>query len=290
MIMAIDRRTMLRGMGRVAAAGGFGAALAAAASVRPSGPTAPGVPAAPVARPRTLAGAAARWAAIRPSVVPRAAWRTDKGNVSAHARPHPCAPAVTAVFIHHTDTGNRYTRRDVPRMIQSFYDDHIEDNDWDDIGYNFLVDRMGNVYEGRAGGIDNAVIGAHTVGFNIGTVGIAAIGSFGAGQDVPEPMLASIARLAAWKLGRYGVDARGRAVLTSSSDRARYRKGEHAVFHAVSGHRDGYTTTCPGDALYGLLPAVRDRAFALQRGVGPLRGTGAPVPPVTPLRTLRTPV
>jgi N-acetylmuramoyl-L-alanine amidase len=210
-------------------------------------------------------------------VVPRSVWQTD--SVRTRHRLHPCALGIQAVFVHHTDSGNRYSRRDVPRMIQSFYDDHIEGRDWDDIGYNFLVDRMGNVYEGRAGGIDNAVIGAHTVGFNVGTVGIAAIGSFGPGVDVPAPLLESIARIAAWKLGRYGVDARARTVLISTNNQARYRAGEHAVFRTVSGHRDGYQTICPGDALYRALPAIRRRAFQLQRRRAGLGAPGLPMAP-----------
>ncbi len=282
-IMTIDRRTMLRGMGRAAAIGAIGAAsLATATYDRPPNLSADG--GATEARPRPLVPAPDRWAANRPAVVPRIAWRTDA--VPAHHEPHPCASAVRAVFVHHTDSGNDYTRADVPRLIQSFYDDHIEGHDWDDIGYNFLVDRMGTIYEGRAGGIDNAVIGAHTLGFNIGTVGIAAIGSFDAGAKVPEPMLESIARIAAWKLGRYGVDSRGRTVLVSTSDEARFAKGRRAVFHTISGHRDGYCTTCPGDALYGLLPDVRRRAFHLQ---GKARSPGVPQHPVPPSFLLRTP-
>ncbi|MDI5966241.1 peptidoglycan recognition protein [Streptomyces sp. SL13] len=257
--MTIDRRTMLRGMGRTAAAGAIGVALAATVAVRQP-------------QPRAVRHLGARrvvdhWAAPHPDIVPRTAWHTDA--VRTHGRPHPCAPDIKAVFVHHTDSGNDYSREDVPRMIQSFYDDHIEGNAWDDIGYNFLVDRMGTIYEGRAGGIDNAVIGAHTLGFNVGTVGIAAIGSFGPAMPAPDAMLESIARIAAWKLGMYGVDARARTVLVSSNDGARYRRGARAVFHTVSGHRDGYQTTCPGEALYAQLPDVRLRARRLQGRAAP---------------------
>ncbi len=277
-IMTIDRRTLLRRMGRAAAAGTFGAALAATAPGRPARRADRQAPVAPPGAPHAVADESARWTALRPPVVPRGVWQTE--GVPAHlGGPHPSAASIRAVFVHHTDSGNDYAPGDVPRMIESFYDGHIEDNDWDDIGYNFLVDRTGTVYEGRAGGIDNAVIGAHTKGFNVGTVGIAAIGSFGPGERVPEPLLEAIARLSAWKLGRYGVDPRARTLLTSTSDEARYRRGERALFHTVAGHRDGYRTDCPGDALYGLLPAVRRRAYVLQGSVGPPGIRGCPVPP-----------
>jgi hypothetical protein len=275
--MSIDRRTMLRGLGRTAAAGVYGAAVAVAAGGSSARDVISAAPGAPVAQSLAAIRAAQRWAALRPAVVPRSVWQTDR--VRTRGGPHPCAFGIRAVFVHHTDSGNHYAPRDVPRMIQSFYDDHIEGRDWDDIGYNFLVDRMGTVYEGRAGGIDNAVIGAHTLGFNVGTVGIAAIGTFSAGVDVPAPLLESIARIAAWKLGRYGVDARARTVLTSTSDKARYRAGEHAVFHTISGHRDGYQTLCPGDALYHALPAIRQRAFQLQRHQAGLAIPGLTVTP-----------
>ncbi len=257
--MTIDRRTMLRSLGRTAAAGAIGTVLAATAGVRQPQPT--------DRRHSTAHRAVDLLAAPHPDIVPRTVWRTD--TIRTRGGAHPCAPEVRAVFVHHTDSGNAYTRAEVPRMIQSFYDDHIEGKDWDDIGYNFLVDRMGTIYEGRSGGVDNAVIGAHTLGFNIGTAGIAAIGSFGPGMRVPGPMLDAIASLVAWKLGMYGVDARASAVLVSSNDGARFRRGDRAAFRTVSGHRDGYETTCPGDALYASLPAIRLRARALQGRAAP---------------------
>ena len=81
------------------------------------------------------------------------------------------------VFVHHTDTPNGYAPGDVPAIIRSIYTYHVRSNGWNDIGYNFLVDAYGRVYEGRAGGIDRPVIGAHTEGFNTGSVGIAVIGN-----------------------------------------------------------------------------------------------------------------
>ena len=87
------------------------------------------------------------------------------------------ADAVRMVFVHHTDTPNGYAPGDVPAIIRSIYTYHVRSNGWNDIGYNFLVDAYGRVFEGRAGGIDRPVIGAHTEGFNTGSVGIAVIGN-----------------------------------------------------------------------------------------------------------------
>ena len=80
------------------------------------------------------------------------------------------------VFVHHTDTPNGYTLDDVPAILRSIQTYHVRSNGWNDIGYNFLVDAYGRIFEGRAGGIDRPVIGAHTGGFNTGSVGIAVLG------------------------------------------------------------------------------------------------------------------
>ena len=110
----------------------------------------------------------------QPPIVTRAGW----GAVESMKRAEPhYAAAVHMVFIHHTDTPNGYAPDDVPAIIRSIYTYHVRSNGWNDIGYNFLVDAYGRIFEGRAGGIDKPVIGAHTGGFNTGSVGIAVIGN-----------------------------------------------------------------------------------------------------------------
>ncbi|WP_254707222.1 peptidoglycan recognition protein family protein [Streptomyces lunaelactis] len=255
--MTIDRRMLLRGMGRAAAAGVIAAALAASDKGRPSA----SAPAEGRPRPRPRAEPAAPWTAARPVVVLRTDWQPTP---LPQRKPELSAPAVKAVFIHHSNSGNDYTPQDVPALIRALSDDHVDNRDWDDVGYNFFVDRTGTIYEGRTGGIDNPVVGAHTVGFNIGSVGIAAIGTYGTGASVPAPMLEAISRLAAWKLGLYGIDPRGSTLLVSTNDASKYPKGSRVTFPTISGHRDGCWTRCPGSALYTLLPEIRDRAARLQ--------------------------
>lgn len=198
----------------------------------------------------------------RPEIVPRAAWRAETVSTAPAAR---YARTVQAAVIHHTSTPNGYDCASVPRTLRLLYAGHAFGRNWDDIGYNFLVDACGTIYEGRAGGVDRPVIGAHTKGFNAGTVGIAAIGTFTSGARVPEPMLDAIARLVAWKLDPYGPDPRGTVTLVSTSDASRYPKGTPAVLPVVSGHSDGYATRCPGETLYAKLPEISARAARLQR-------------------------
>ncbi|MFJ4712162.1 peptidoglycan recognition protein [Streptomyces sp. NPDC088785] len=211
-------------------------------------------------RARTASGGA--YASAAPRIVPRGRWlaRAD----TYHRDPVRYADRVVAVFVHHTDSPNGYDCADTPRIIRHLYAGQAGGRAWDDIGYNFLVDRCGTVYEGRAGGVDRPVVGAHTQGFNRNTAGIAAIGTFTEGTPVPRAMTDAIAAVAAWKLGLSGVDPRATVRLVSSNGHSRYPAGATAGFLAVSGHRDGYETFCPGLALMAELPAIRAHAAHLQ--------------------------
>ncbi|MEU8590750.1 peptidoglycan recognition protein [Streptomyces sp. NPDC048664] len=230
-----------------------------------------------VARPAAprpmVARAPVRYEAAKPHIVPRSVWASDAGT---RDQPPPrYDDKVIAVFVHHTDSPNAYRCAEAPRIIRYLYTGQRGYRHWDDIGYNFLVDRCGNVYEGRAGGVDRPVTGAHTQGFNHRTAGIAAIGTFTAGVPVPKAMTEAIARVAAWKLGLAGIDPRSRVRLVSSNNLSRYKVGAAALLPALAGHDDGYMTSCPGAALSALLPSIRQEAARLQgrlhRGLqGPL--------------------
>lgn len=230
------------------------------------------------ARPHPARTAVARPAtahlAARPPIVPRSAWLDD---LARHAQPPPrYDDKVVAVFVHHTDSPNGYACADAPRIIRYLYAGQTGARDWDDIGYNFLVDRCGTIYEGRAGGVDRPVTGAHTQGFNHRTAGIAALGTFTSGVPVPQAMVDAIAALTAWKLGMSDVDPRAHVRLTSSNSRSRYAAGLSARFPALAAHRDGYMTSCPGAALTARLPEIRETAARLQGREGARPLTGSP--------------
>ncbi|MFJ4618421.1 peptidoglycan recognition protein [Streptomyces sp. NPDC088812] len=200
--------------------------------------------------------------AARPRIVPRAAWLAE---LSRRAQPPPrYDDRVVAVFVHHTDSPNGYDCADAPRIIRHLYAGQTGVRDWDDIGYNFIVDRCGTVYEGRAGGLERPVTGAHTQGFNHRTAGVAALGTFTAGMPVPQAMVDAIAAVAAWKLGLSGVDPRADVRLTSSNSHSRYAAGATAALPALAGHKDGFMTSCPGAALSARLPEIRETAARLQ--------------------------
>jgi hypothetical protein len=201
-----------------------------------------------------------RPAAPRPAVVGRGEWGADD---SLRDDPVTYTGAARAVFVHHTGHPDDYDCADAPSMLRAMYADHVLRLGWDDLGYNFVVDKCGTIYEGRAGGIDRFVLGAHTTGFNHDSVGIAALGDFGFAGAVPEPLLESVAKIAAWKL-RPGADPRGRVRLVSSNDASRVPEGTAAEVDVIAGHRDIFYTHCPGDVIYAALPEIRARTDRLR--------------------------
>src|SRR5206468_8858593 len=109
-----------------------------------------------------------------PTIVPRSGWLADEKIKRARPR---YAAALKLAIVHHTAGTNSYTPAQAAAIVRGIEVYHVKANGWNDIGYNFLVDRYGTVYEGRGGGIDKNVIGAHSLGFNNSTVGVSLIGN-----------------------------------------------------------------------------------------------------------------
>ncbi len=213
--------------------------------------------AAPDARQRTMLGSstvAEEERAPRPDLRSRRSWGAD--NSWRNGRPH-YNDRLKQVHVHHTATGNAYRRTDVPGLIRGMYRYHTQSLGWFDIGYNFLVDRFGRAWVGRSGGPARLVRGAHTLGFNHQSVGIAMIGTLESRKPW-RPALSAVVRLAAWKLDQHGSDAVGR-VRTTSTGSDKYRDGERVRLPIIDGHRDTNDTACPGQRLYDRLPSIRKR-------------------------------
>ncbi|MEU8030019.1 peptidoglycan recognition protein [Streptomyces sp. NPDC049099] len=195
----------------------------------------------------------------RPRIVTRRGWGADE---SLRQRGFSYAKKVKAAFVHHTASGNTYSCTQAPSVIRSIYRYHVTSMGWRDMGYNFLVDKCGTIYEGRAGGAAKAVLGAHTAGFNSDTMGIGVIGTYGSAKP-PKATVTAVARLTAWKLGLYGVNPRGKTYLTSAGGNL-YPEGKKVRLNVISGHRDGYATECPGKRLYAKLGKARSNAAHYQ--------------------------
>ncbi|MER7402007.1 N-acetylmuramoyl-L-alanine amidase [Streptomyces sp. NPDC000070] len=194
--------------------------------------------------------------AERPAVTPRSAWGADESLVKD---PPTYTTDTQAMFVHHTAGTNDYTCEESASIVRGVFLYHVRSNGWNDIGYHFLVDKCGTVFEGRAGGIDKPVLGAHTYGFNAATSSVSVLGDYTT-ATTSTAARESVAKVAAWKLGLYGLDPTGTTVLTAGADNGKYKLGQKVTLHRISGHRDGYPTACPGQNLYDDLPEIRTLA------------------------------
>jgi hypothetical protein len=191
----------------------------------------------------------------RPDMLSRPRW----GAEQCPPRKEPTYGQVKVGFVHHTVTANAYTRDEALSMVLGICRYHRNVNGWDDIGYNFLVDRFGRVIKGRAGGSDEAVVGAHTEGFNAQSTGVAALGTHSS-LGLSKAGRRGLVQLLRWKLEHHGAARSGKARLISAGgDTNRYPKGQAVDFKRVSGHRDASPTECPGNRLYEQLPRIRER-------------------------------
>jgi hypothetical protein len=190
-----------------------------------------------------------------PAIVPRLSWGA---NESIRRNQPSFADAVRFSVIHHTAGRNGYSRAEAPAIVKAIQLYHVQGNGWNDIGYNFLVDRFGTVYEGRFGGVERNVVGAHARGFNTGSVGIAVLGTY-SGAQPSRAAQEAVARLVAWRLDLAHVDPAGLLTFISGGSE-RYRSGVPVLLRAVIGHRDTGFTDCPGDAFYARLNALAAEA------------------------------
>ncbi|WP_233646479.1 peptidoglycan recognition protein family protein [Streptomyces sp. BSE6.1] len=195
----------------------------------------------------------------RPRITTRRGWGADE---KLRQKGFVYTKKVKAVFVHHSDTGNNYRCSQAPSVIRGIYRYHVRSMGWRDLGYNFLVDKCGNIYEGRAGGVSKPVLGAHTLGFNANSMGIAVLGTYSS-KKPSSAALKAIARLTAWKVGLYGMNPRGKTYLKSGGGNL-YPKSRKVRLNVISGHRDGFATNCPGKKLYAKLGTARAKAAAYQ--------------------------
>jgi hypothetical protein len=209
-------------------------------------------------RLRARARTSARQQAVgtAPAMISRSEWGAD----SVPPRAAPEYGSVQMAFVHHTVNANDYQPQDSAGIVLGIARYHRDSNKWNDIGYNFLVDRYGQIFEGRAGGIDQPVIGAQAQGYNSVSTGVACLGTFESVTQT-EPGMDALARIIGWKLSVHGVPVQGQLTVISAGGASnRYSAGTAVTFERISGHRDGDSTSCPGSALYAQLADLRSRA------------------------------
>ena len=202
---------------------------------------------------------AATLGAPAPTIITRAQWGADE---SLRSGAPSYSGTIKAAFLHHTVTTNDYTPDQAAQQVRNLYSYFVKGLHYSDMAYNFIVDRFGRLYEGRAGGMDQAVVGGHTAGFNQDTFAVSALGNFQTAAPPADQMNAiddAVASLFAWKLGLNHRDPNGTTQLTSDSSAgtSKYKAGQVATALVIGGHRDIGATQCPGKYLEPQLPAIR---------------------------------
>jgi hypothetical protein len=220
-------------------------------------------------------------ATAEPSIVSRGGWGADPAYMTWAPQFYPSKKLI----VHHTATSDSYTdRAGAEAQIRSIYYYHSVTQDWGDIGYNFLIDKFGTIYEGRysrdyAGanptGDDatgRGVTAAHTGGWNSGTVGVALLGTLTT-HDATPAARAALTRLLAWEASRNGINPEATEAYVNPVSGATITSAN------IAGHRDYAATACPGDTFYPTLPAVRRDVAALIAGSTPAPDTTPPAQP-----------
>lgn len=205
-------------------------------------------------QPGGPAPSAASAAPARPAIVPRTSW-DPKGDCQPRRVPS-YASQVRFAVVHHTAGSNDYAPEEADDIVRAICLYHVNGNGWNDLGYQFLVDRYGNAYEGRAGGVTEPVVGAHTTGFNDGSTGIAVLGNF-VKVDPPPAVIGTLDRLLAWKLDLHHVDPEGTTDEVAGGG-THWPRGTEVTIPTIVTHRDLNATADPGrlyDWIGGTRPA-----------------------------------
>jgi len=222
----------------------------------------------------------AQAAVSQPAVLSRAQWGADESlrfdGTGKEIFP-PAFYTTKKLIVHHT--AGRNDDPDPAATIRSIYYYHAVTQGWGDIGYNFLVDESGRVYEGRhsrdyPAGVspsgDNqagqGVTGAHTSGWNSGTVGVALLGTL-TDRDATPGAREALTSFLAWEADRNGIDPQGTGTFVNPVS------GATKTTANIAGHRDYASTECPGGVFHASLPSLRTAVAAR------IAGTSAPPPP-----------
>ncbi|MEL4357123.1 MULTISPECIES: FG-GAP-like repeat-containing protein [unclassified Luteococcus] len=183
----------------------------------------------------------------RPKIVSRAGWGANESLLRYNGSN--CVNAtidttIKAGFVHHTEGTNNYTAEQSASILRGIYAFHVKDRGWCDVGYNFLVDKYGTIFEGRHGGVENPVHGAHATNWNTDTVAVSVMMS--STKVAPSSAaMNSVADVLAWKLaGNYRDPL---STLTLAGKR----------INRISRHGDVMSTDCPGTNITNYMPTLR---------------------------------
>ena len=196
-----------------------------------------------------------------PAYVSRAAWGADESKVRGTS----AVDQLKAVVIHHTAGSNSYTSAQSAQLVRGILDYHTRTLGWADIGYNVLVSKYGQIFEGRSGGLHRNITGAHAYGFNSGSFGISVMGHHSS-TAVPRAARVAVAQLVGWKLlSTFQTSVSAKSSWTPGSGTL-FTPGKTVSLAKMLGHRDVNSTECPGNRLYNEFGSIRGEAQAFMDG------------------------
>lgn len=184
----------------------------------------------------------------QPPIIMRSSWGADNSGQCDS----PVYGATTrGAVANHTAGSNSYSKSESASIVRATQAYHMRSRNWCDIGYNFLIDKYGQIFEGRKGGIDKPVRGAHSGNgaVNEETMGFSLMGTYSS-VEPSSAMKAATAELVAWRFSRYNIPAKGTYSLGGKT------------LNRIAGHRNVVATECPGAKAYAWLSAsggLRDR-------------------------------
>jgi hypothetical protein len=183
-----------------------------------------------------------------PEIISRQAWGADESI----RRSSPRYAEPTFMVLHHTAGSNYYSRSQSAGVVRGVYSYHTVTRGWADIGYNVMVDKYGQIFEGRYGGLERGVIGAHAAGFNTGSFGVSVLGNYDV-VKAPQVALDAVAEVTAWKYGLHDIDPDPAARVVSGGRSLR----------TMTAHREVGSTACPGRYLYAEMDGLRTQIAAM---------------------------
>ncbi len=217
----------------------------------------------------------------------RAQWGADERI--REQTPPSYASSVKAAVVHHTVGTNSYSPGESAAIIRAIYYYHVKSRGFRDIAYNFLVDRYGQIFEGRWGGMDRPVIGAHTGGFNAGTTGVAMLGDFSSASPTTANV-DGVARILSWKFTVHQIRPLGYTSLTAAEgDGARWPPGTTIPSRTVVAHRDLSFTSCNGQYGYARMQEIREKIVLKRLPAGSFVRVGSTVYRMTATGRLAVP-
>jgi len=190
-----------------------------------------------------------------PSYTSRAGWGANESLVRGTS----ASDQLRAVVIHHTAGTNSYTSAESAQLVRGILSYHTQTLGWADVGYNVLVSKYGQIFEGRSGGLHRNIVGAHAYGFNTGSFGISVMGNYQS-TAVPSAARAAVARLVGWKLlTTFQIKVASTSSWTPGEG-TKFPAGQTVALPKMFGHRDVNYTDCPGNALYNQFGSLRSEA------------------------------